>query len=83
MDDLNLLKNLIEKRKQRVNDIASVISLTQSATASKKEILPDGSKKEILVSKNNSGQNVYSVSKDGKNVVHFTSERQADDYFNK
>ena len=68
-----------EERKSKINTIANALK-SNFEPKNAETISPDGSKQMVTKSFNSSGKEVYTSSKDGKNVMTFSSKKQLLDY---
>jgi uncharacterized protein YoxC len=82
-DPVKTLLDICEAKKEKINTIASAINFSQSGVKTTSQIQPDGSTKEITKNVTKEGKNIFSVSKDGKNVMQFTSEKLAKEFLDK
>jgi hypothetical protein len=67
------------ERKSNIDTIANALK-SNFETKNAETISPDGSKQMVTKSFNSSGKEVYTSSKDGKNVMTFSTKKQLLDY---
>ena len=67
------------ERREDINKLADVLKNNINAKHAEK-ILPDGSKQMVTKSFDPWGKEVFTASKDGKNVMTFSNKKQLLDY---
>jgi hypothetical protein len=79
---MNEFEKFIKKeneRKANINQIANALKSNFEPKNAEK-ILPDGTKQMVTKSFNPFGKEIYTASKDGKNVMTFSNKKQLLDY---
>ena len=79
---MNEYKKFIQKENERKANIDKLSQALKSNFEPKnaEKILPDGSKQMVTKTFNPFGKEIYTASKDGKNVMTFSNKKQLLDY---
>lgn len=79
---MNEYEAFIKKENERKENISKIADALKSNLQAKhaEKILPDGTKQMVTKQFDPWGKEVYSASKDGKNVMTFSSKKQLLDY---
>ena len=81
MEDFEKFINLHNQKKEKIAKLADAIqNLSSIEPKFAEKELPDGSTQKIGKVINSTGLPVYTVSKDDKNIMTFTSKNQLFDY---
>lgn len=80
MEELDYLIKMHKEREAKINQITLALTKCASVDESLVKKMPDGSTQEVRKVTTPSGDNIFATSCDGKNVMHFTSLKQANDF---
>jgi hypothetical protein len=71
---------MTESKRAKIDAIANALKFSTSEPKVAEKKLPDGSNQKVTQITDSSGKQIFSVSKDDKNVMTFTTKKQLMDF---